>query len=398
MLSTEPFYPCTNPYFDCNETYSDGVAGTTHNESSTTNVIRNKSSSNTMISSVLGKCDIDQVDGLNDLLISVDDKDCSLGSISKLHAHVINNATGKCPLHRAFSLFIFTNKNNVNGNDNRCYDDGSEDGDDCGGRPKLLIQKRSSKKITFPECWTNSCCSHPNYNEIELIEGDHIGIRHAAIRRTKYELNIDIPSVDDITFMGKVKYSACCSGVNSNVFGENEIDYILFCQLDDLTESAISPNLNEVSEIRFVTAQDANDIIKSSHHDPHLQNICHGNTDSIQTTPWFRMIVRNFLCDNWPDSKSAIKSITPISGILNMFDEAYSDYEETLEIRHKDYSAEHNGSNFSIAGNLKNVQLQQRNNKSMVIDGDQHINYGLISRWVRYIYRIFIDRILKVFR
>ena len=41
-------------------------------------------------------------------------------------------------LHRAFSAFVF--------------------------RPldgKLLLQQRATEKITFPDMWTNTCCSHP---------------------------------------------------------------------------------------------------------------------------------------------------------------------------------------------------------------------------------------------
>ena len=41
-------------------------------------------------------------------------------------------------LHRAFSAFIFR----------------PSDG-------KLLLQQRASEKITFPDMWTNTCCSHP---------------------------------------------------------------------------------------------------------------------------------------------------------------------------------------------------------------------------------------------
>lgn len=41
-------------------------------------------------------------------------------------------------LHRAFSCFIFR----------------PSDG-------RLLLQKRAAEKITFPNMWTNTCCSHP---------------------------------------------------------------------------------------------------------------------------------------------------------------------------------------------------------------------------------------------
>ena len=41
-------------------------------------------------------------------------------------------------LHRAFSCFLFDPKEG-----------------------KLLLQKRAPEKITFPNMWTNTCCSHP---------------------------------------------------------------------------------------------------------------------------------------------------------------------------------------------------------------------------------------------
>lgn len=55
-------------------------------------------------------------------------------------------------LHRAFSVFLFNQKG------------------------ELLLQQRSDAKITFPGYWTNTCCSHPLYFEIELEEKDQKGI------------------------------------------------------------------------------------------------------------------------------------------------------------------------------------------------------------------------------
>jgi isopentenyl-diphosphate delta-isomerase len=38
-------------------------------------------------------------------------------------------------LHRAFSVFLFDSQN------------------------RLLLQQRAAEKITFPDLWTNTCCS-----------------------------------------------------------------------------------------------------------------------------------------------------------------------------------------------------------------------------------------------
>ena len=42
---------------------------------------------------------------------------------------------------------------------------------------RLLLQQRSEKKITFPNCWTNTCCSHPidnNEDERDGVNGEWI--------------------------------------------------------------------------------------------------------------------------------------------------------------------------------------------------------------------------------
>ena len=76
-----------------------------------------------------------QVKNLSDQLILVDKKDNEIGSLSKLNSH-LKSQNNQHP-HRAFSVFLFNNKN------------------------ELLLQQRSSKKVTFPLLWSNTCCSHP---------------------------------------------------------------------------------------------------------------------------------------------------------------------------------------------------------------------------------------------
>lgn len=51
------------------------------------------------------------------------------------HRHYARQPRGL--LHRAFSVFLF---------------------DEQG---RLLLQQRAASKITFPDVWTNTCCSHP---------------------------------------------------------------------------------------------------------------------------------------------------------------------------------------------------------------------------------------------
>jgi len=50
------------------------------------------------------------------------------------------------------------------------------------------LQKRSSDKVTFPNLWSNTCCSHPLNNPSESNEKYNLGIKLAALRRMDYEL------------------------------------------------------------------------------------------------------------------------------------------------------------------------------------------------------------------
>jgi isopentenyl-diphosphate delta-isomerase len=128
---------------------------------------------------VLKNADQSQVKLLKEMLILVDENDIKQGEISKLDGH-LKEKNNKFP-HRAFSLFLFDNEN------------------------KFVLQKRASKKITFPSLWTNACCSHPLAFPDE--EEPKIGVKRAAVRRTKIELNLDI-DINSIVLVDKVLYRA----------------------------------------------------------------------------------------------------------------------------------------------------------------------------------------------
>merc|ERR1719498_11400 len=67
---------------------------------------------------------------MGEMCILVDETDQVIGSASKKDCHLNTNIYGgKQLLHRAFSVFLFN-------------DDG-----------ELLLQKRSSSKVTFPGYW-----------------------------------------------------------------------------------------------------------------------------------------------------------------------------------------------------------------------------------------------------
>jgi len=113
---------------------------------------------------------------------------------------------------------------------------------------QLLIHQRSKKKITFPLNWTNSCCSHPLYNQNEMIEKDYEGAKNAVRRRVDYELGCDLGKIDDLYFMGKIWYSAECDAT----WGENEIDYCFFIKRD-FHEKDFNINPDEIDEFKWVS-------------------------------------------------------------------------------------------------------------------------------------------------
>lgn len=130
-----------------------------------------------------------------DTVLVLDKNDKVISSASKKASHEFSPAQPHGILHRAFSVFLFDKSTN-----------------------ELLLQKRASTKITFPNVWTNTCCSHPlhgmNPSESELDgEGGHgnvTGVKHAAIRKLKHELGIPVGELklDEFKYLTRVHYWA----------------------------------------------------------------------------------------------------------------------------------------------------------------------------------------------
>lgn len=102
-------------------------------------------------------------------------------------------------LHRAFSVFLFDSQN------------------------RLLLQQRATEKITFPDMWTNTCCSHPLGIPGETgttLEESVQGVRRAAVRKLDQELGIQASQVpiDDFKFLTRIHYKAPSDGK----WGEHE--------------------------------------------------------------------------------------------------------------------------------------------------------------------------------
>jgi isopentenyl-diphosphate delta-isomerase len=115
-------------------------------------------------------------------LIAVNARDGFVSSIDKWKAH--SNTYLSLPdslPHRAFSIFLFNGEN------------------------KLLLQKRSAQKRTFPLCWTNTCCSHPNMVRMENGEVSEEPIRESLHRALHRELRMDLTN-SPFYFMDKILY------------------------------------------------------------------------------------------------------------------------------------------------------------------------------------------------
>src|SRR5436190_15764842 len=102
-------------------------------------------------------------------------------------------------LHRAFSVFLFDSNK------------------------RLLLQQRASEKITFPDMWTNTCCSHPLGIPGETgaeLEAAVQGVRRAAQRKLDHELGIKAEQVplEKFDFLTRIHYKAPSDGK----WGEHE--------------------------------------------------------------------------------------------------------------------------------------------------------------------------------
>ncbi|KAK3244026.1 hypothetical protein CYMTET_46346 [Cymbomonas tetramitiformis] len=211
-----------------------------------------------------------------DECILVDENDVVVGHENKYASHrfVPETPTGK--LHRAFSVFLF-----------------NEEG-------KLLLQQRASDKITFPDVWTNTCCSHPLYGysptEIDTPEDlanlTLFGVKRAAVRKLDQELGIkkdDIP-IENFKYLTRLHYCAkdeVTYGPDAE-WGEHEVDYILFIK----AKVSMTPNPEEVRDTKYVTAEE-------------LKEMMHVDS-GLKWSPWFRIIAEKFLYEWWESLETAL--------------------------------------------------------------------------------------------
>ena len=113
-------------------------------------------------------------------VILVDENDVQIGLMPKMEAHE------KALLHRAFSVFVFNDKN------------------------ELMLQQRALDKYHSPGLWTNTCCSHQRDGESNLAAGK---------RRLFEEMGFVTELKETTSFIYKAPFD--------NGLTEHELDHIL---------------------------------------------------------------------------------------------------------------------------------------------------------------------------
>ena len=165
---------------------------------------------------------------IEEKVILVDTNDNPIGLMNKLEAHE------KAVLHRAFSVFILNDKN------------------------ELMLQQRAHLKYHSPLLWTNTCCSHQRENETNI---------QAGTRRLREEMGFETELKEMFHFIYKAPFD--------NGLTEHELDHVMLGNYND------TPFINkdEVESWKWMKIEDVkNDMI----------------TNPDQYTIWFKIIFEEF--------------------------------------------------------------------------------------------------------
>ncbi|SEQ21397.1 isopentenyl-diphosphate Delta-isomerase [Flavobacterium urocaniciphilum] len=161
-------------------------------------------------------------------VILVDKYDNPIGLMNKLEAHE------KALLHRAFSVFILNDKN------------------------ELMLQQRAHHKYHSPLLWTNTCCSHQRENESNI---------QAGTRRLREEMGFETELKEMFHFIYKAPFD--------NGLTEHELDHVMIGYFNE--EPII--NKDEVESWKWMAIEDVkNDMVQ--------------NPDEY--TIWFKIIFEEF--------------------------------------------------------------------------------------------------------
>jgi isopentenyl-diphosphate delta-isomerase len=144
-------------------------------------------------------------------VILVNEKDEPIGLMNKLEAHE------KAVLHRAFSVFILNDKN------------------------EIMLQQRARQKYHSPLLWTNTCCSHQRNGESNIEAGS---------RRLFEEMGFKTELKELFHFIYKAPFD--------NGLTEHELDHVMIGYFNGKPET----NQEEVENWKWMCIEDVkNDIL-----------------------------------------------------------------------------------------------------------------------------------------
>lgn len=138
-------------------------------------------------------------------VILVNENDEQIGLMPKQEAHE------KAILHRAFSVFIFNDRN------------------------ELMLQQRALDKYHSPGLWTNTCCSHQRDGETNIEAGK---------RRLQEEMGFIVDLKESVSFIYKAPFD--------NGLTEHEFDHVLLGKYNN--DPII--NLEEVASWKWMPLED----------------------------------------------------------------------------------------------------------------------------------------------
>lgn len=161
-------------------------------------------------------------------VILVNSNDEPIGLMPKMEAHE------KAVLHRAFSVFVVNDKN------------------------ELMLQQRALEKYHSPGLWTNTCCSHQRDGE---------GNIEAGLRRLDEEMGFTTPLEYLFNFIYKAPFD--------NGLTEHELDHVMLGWYEG--DPVINPE--EVASWKWMNIEEINSDLKN-------------NPDSY--TVWFAIIFDRF--------------------------------------------------------------------------------------------------------
>lgn len=161
-------------------------------------------------------------------VILVDELDNPIGLMEKIEAHE------KALLHRAFSVFILNEKN------------------------EIMLQQRAAEKYHSPLLWANTCCSHQRDGESNIQAGQ---------RRLQEEMGFTVPLKELFHFIYKAPFD--------NGLTEHELDHVMIGYYNNEPEI----NLEEVADWKWMSLEDIKEDMEKNTKD---------------YTAWFKIIFSEF--------------------------------------------------------------------------------------------------------